>query len=1039
MAGPEGADGGSFVSGMLAPGARVGRWTLQRRLGHGGAGQVWEALEDGAAVAVALKLCPLGSLHLDELSREVQALAAVQHPRIVRVCAHGADAGFAWVAFERIHGTDLEGVVAAWRAVSPEDRWARVERILRDLVDALEAVHAAGMLHRDLTPANVLVDVDGHATLTDFGIARDARARPTAVGQLVGTVAYMAPEVIEARPIDARADLYGLGGVLYTLLTGRRPVEADNVAGFLARHLSMRPTPPHRWVADVPARLERIAMRLLEKDPALRYPSADAVRRALNGVAGAEPPRLHGRSDVLAMLVRRLAGPSGLVRLVGPSGSGRTALLRALAQHAEESGRRVVWGAGASPADVVLLDGVEGCSLPDAAGGVVVAAAEEAVGPEDIVLAPLDVEALVSLWVNAGIASEVAVVLAGRIEGTPLAWPGGAHDLLGQLVQEGWLIPSPSGGWALAEGVSRTSLAERGLPPVSWVRDLALARWERLPTEARDLAALLAVVDQPIEAALLARLSGRPAQVPHGLSVLVGGGLALSEPGLHDHVVRFALPGSARAIAESLPAATREALHGRIADGLARVRSRNGGGRELARHLAAAGRGQDAVGVWVRLGEASLAAGRLDEVAEASSALALLGAHVAADSLRGRASLAGRDFPAALEALRRALRGHRESLDARLNDELALADALRRSGQRSLAATQLDRLLEVADVPESARLRALQLRGAVAFHQGDLVAASARLAEAVQVAQSARDVTAEARVRMLLGAVRALELDLVGAMDQLEAADDALSGGGDAATRARVLVYGVGVDRALGRLGPALHRAEALVDLVNGARLFDLLPAAWSTLAAARLWVGLGQGAHEAASRALELASAMRHPDADAVLRAARVLVELGVRAPSPLEPFEGGRLRDRGLTDTAGQALALRARALASIDPLGAVALARAAVGRPPPSDPRAWFDRTVDAARALVEAGRPDEALDVSAPLLRGELRALDGVWVEVALLRIAAGATQVEADLVPLLSRLAGALPARLRASFEARSPVAAVLERHQASKGSQGEGG
>ncbi|MFM2161022.1 MAG: hypothetical protein RLZZ383_534 [Pseudomonadota bacterium] len=1035
MPGPEGADGGSFVPGMLAPGARVGRWSLQRRLGHGGAGQVWEAVEDGEVRSVALKLCPLGSLHLDELGREVEALAAVKHPRIVRVCDHGVDAGFAWVAFERVHGTDLEGVVAAWRAVPPEDRWARAERILRDLVDALEAVHAAGMLHRDLKPANVLVDVDGHATLTDFGIARDAGARPTAVGQLVGTVAYMAPEVIEARPIDARADLYGLGGVLYTLLTGRRPVEADSVAGFLARHLNMRPTPPHRWVPDVPARLERIAMRLLEKDPALRYPSADAVRRALNGVAGAEPPRLHGRSEVLASLVRRLAGPAGVVRLVGPAGSGRSALLAAVGQHAEESGMRVVWGPSAPVGGVALLD-EPACAVPvGGSGGIVVATADEGTGPEDVVLVPLDGEALVSLWVDAGVANDVAVVLAGRIEGTPLAWPKGAHDLLGQLIQEGWLVPAASGGWTLAEGWSRTSLAERGLPPVAWVRDLALARWERLPAEARELAALLAVVDQPIEAALLARLSGRPAQVPLWLSALVGGGLALSEPGLHDHVVRFALPGSARAIAESLPEATRSALHARIADGLARVRSRNGGGRELARHLAAAGRAPEAAAVWARLGEAALTAARLDEVGEAATALLSLGAHVDADSLRGRAALAGRDFPTAQEALRRALRGHRTSPEARLTDELALADALRRSGQRSLAAAQLDRLLELDDLPETARLRALQLRGAVAFHQGDLTAASDRLAQAVAIAKAARDVTAEARVRMLLGAVRALELDLVGAMDQLEAADDALSGGGDAATRARVLVYGVGVDRALGRLGPALHRAEALVDLVNGARLFDLLPAAWSTLAAARLWVGLGPGAHEAASRALELASAMRQPDTDAVLRAARVLVELGVRAPSPLEPFEGGRLRDRGLTDTAGQALALRARALATIDPLGAVALARAAVGRPPPSDPRAWFDRTVDAARALVEAGRPEEALEVSAPLLRGELRALDGVWIEVALLRMAAGAAQVEADLVPLLGRVAGALPARLRASFEARSPVAAVLERHQTENASQ----
>jgi serine/threonine-protein kinase len=1023
---------------MLVPGARVGRWTLQRRLGHGGAGQVWASSAEDRDELVALKLCSLGSLHLDALAREVEALAAVQHPRIVRVVDHGIDGGCAWVAFQMVHGTDLEGVVAAWRAVPPEDRWVRVERILRDLVDALEAVHAAGMLHRDLKPANVLVDVEGRATLTDFGIARDAGARATAVGQLVGTVAYMAPEVIEARPIDGRADLYGLGGVLYTLLTGRRPIEADSVAGFLARHLNMRPTPPHRWVPDVPMRLERIAMRLLEKDPALRYPNAEAVRRALEGVGGAEPPRLHGRSDVFSALARRMSGPPGVVRLVGPAGSGRTALLRALAQHAEESGLKVVWGLTAPRGGVGLLDDPARVPALDPEG-VLFASADEVVEPTDVALSRLDAEALVSLWVDAGVVSDVAMVLAGRVEGTPLAWPGGALDLLGQLAQEGWLVPASSGGWALADGLSRTSLGERGLPAVGWVRRLALERYERLPAEARDLAALLAVVDQPIEAALLARMSERPAQVPQWLSALVGGGLALSEPGLHDHVVRFALPGSARAIAESLPASVRTLLHGRIADALSRVRSRTGGGRELARHLAAAGRAQDAVAVWAKLGEASLSASRLDEVVEAASALASLGAEVEADSLRGRAALAGRDFSTAIDALRRALRGRGQTAEARMGDELALADSLRRSGQRSLAATVLDRLLTVEDLSDGSRLRALQLRGAVAFHQGDLVVAAARLGEAVELAQAGRDVTAEARVRMLLGAVRALELDLVGARDQLEAADDALSGGGDAATRARVLVYGVGVDRALGRLGPALHRAEALVDLVNGARLFDLGPAAWSTLAAARLWVGLGQGAHEAAARALELASAMRQPDADAVLRAARVLVELGVRAPSPLEPFEGGRLRDRGLTDTAGQALALKARALATIDPLGAVALARAATLRPPPSDPRAWFDRTVDGARALLEAGRPDEALEVSEPLLRVALRALDGVWAEVALLRIAAGDLAAEHDLVPLLQRLAAGLPSRLRASFEARSPVAAVLERHHAANGSQGEPG
>jgi len=238
------------------------------------------------------------------------------------------------------------------------------------LCDALAHVHAAGLVHCDLTPDNVLLRRDGRPVLVDFGLAarvsrgagRDALAT---VERAAGTAPYMAPERICGEIVDARADLYALGCILHEIACGAPPFVAPHTSGVLSRHLFDEPAPPSRRNPQVPAWLDDLVRGLLAKDPRDRIGSADDVAAALaRGLGrpriarGTGPvrmfrPRLAGRDQVLAALapaLRRLIGGDGeRIAITGGSGVGKTRLMAELAHSAASAGVRVIAGECAPP------------------------------------------------------------------------------------------------------------------------------------------------------------------------------------------------------------------------------------------------------------------------------------------------------------------------------------------------------------------------------------------------------------------------------------------------------------------------------------------------------------------------------------------------------------------------------------------------------------------------------------------------------------------------------------------------------------------
>ncbi len=224
-------------AGVPTAGTRVGPYLLEEQVGSGGNARVFRA-RDAEGRAVALKVLHPGRATAEDLKRfqrEFASLQRLDHPNVIKVFEAGETSGHAWLAMEFVDGCDLGGLVEAWTASEPADRWVRVERILRGLCAALGVVHASGVVHRDLKPSNVLITGAGDPKLTDFGVVKGDdvfSTNLTVAGQLLGTVAFMSPELITGDPIDARSDLYALGALLYVLLTGRRPVVADSIAFF---------------------------------------------------------------------------------------------------------------------------------------------------------------------------------------------------------------------------------------------------------------------------------------------------------------------------------------------------------------------------------------------------------------------------------------------------------------------------------------------------------------------------------------------------------------------------------------------------------------------------------------------------------------------------------------------------------------------------------------------------------------------------------------------------------------------------------------
>jgi len=270
-----------------SPPDRIGPYRLLELLGQGAMGRVYRARDEALDRDVALKILAPGRgdhAALARFRREAEAASRVRHRHLVTVHAFGEADGVPYLVLDLVRGRSLAEAAAA----GPLEPGEAV-RIAGELASALGALHAGGVLHRDLKPANVLLTEDGAAKLSDLGLARlDDATRLTQSAAVVGTPTYMAPEQLRGAPVDARADVYALGAILYELLSGQPPVRARTVAELLAaKHAAPRPLSVARPGLGVD--LERVCRRALAVDPAERYPSAEALAADLDRVARGEP------------------------------------------------------------------------------------------------------------------------------------------------------------------------------------------------------------------------------------------------------------------------------------------------------------------------------------------------------------------------------------------------------------------------------------------------------------------------------------------------------------------------------------------------------------------------------------------------------------------------------------------------------------------------------------------------------------------------------------------------------------------------------
>ena len=272
------------VARALAP-----QYEVEGELGRGGMGIVYRARDTRLKRSVAVKLLPPELAYRTEIKsrflREAEMSAQLAHPNIVPIYSVDEKDGLVYFIMACIDGDNLGKRMAAQGPMPIAD----VRRILREVSGALAFAHARKYIHRDIKPDNILIDKDdGRAIVTDFGIARavqdGAETRLTATGIAIGTPAYMSPEQAAGdRDIDGRADLYALGTLGYQMLAGRLPFEANSTPALLVKQLSEKPLPIVERRPDTPPDLAGIVMRLLEKDPAARFATADELTAALEG------------------------------------------------------------------------------------------------------------------------------------------------------------------------------------------------------------------------------------------------------------------------------------------------------------------------------------------------------------------------------------------------------------------------------------------------------------------------------------------------------------------------------------------------------------------------------------------------------------------------------------------------------------------------------------------------------------------------------------------------------------------------------------
>jgi eukaryotic-like serine/threonine-protein kinase len=328
---------------------QVGPYQIVSRLGHGGMGAVYEAVEPRSGKAVAIKVL---AAHLADdagvrsrFETEIATLKSLQHPGIVQLLAYGEDDGQPYFAMELVRGQALDKLLRGGRHFT----WRETVTVAAAVTRALKAAHDSGAIHRDLKPANLLVPEKGTLAdikLADFGIAKFFGASGhTAAGNVVGTAEYMAPEQAAGKPVDARADIYSLGLVMFAMLTGKPPFRAGHYTEVMRMQQTTTPPRLTTLLPDLPEPVDRLIQKMLAKNPADRPASALALGRLLEAVEAAITAELSAAKPVV---VAPAPDPNLTARGVS----------------ADDATLEVTTDQPAAPADARLLAATQGATPP---------------------------------------------------------------------------------------------------------------------------------------------------------------------------------------------------------------------------------------------------------------------------------------------------------------------------------------------------------------------------------------------------------------------------------------------------------------------------------------------------------------------------------------------------------------------------------------------------------------------------------------------------------------------------------------------------
>ncbi len=257
-----------------------GRYTVLQRIGSGGMADVWLAEDSHLQRRVALKVLHARFAQdqefVERFRREAESAAGLQHPNVVAVFDRGEVDGTYYIAMQYLEGRTLKQLIDA--GLTPE----QAAGLIRQVLEGARFAHRHGVVHRDLKPQNVIVDDEGKATVTDFGIARAGVSEITQAGSVMGTPHYLSPEQAQGFDVTAVSDLYSIGVMLYEALTGRVPFEGDSAVAVAMKQVSQAPQRPSSINPQVSPALDAVVMRALEKEPGQRFQSADAFIAAID-------------------------------------------------------------------------------------------------------------------------------------------------------------------------------------------------------------------------------------------------------------------------------------------------------------------------------------------------------------------------------------------------------------------------------------------------------------------------------------------------------------------------------------------------------------------------------------------------------------------------------------------------------------------------------------------------------------------------------------------------------------------------------------